>query len=860
MERIESWFTQDLSVPVKVRYIDGNVFSQDNYGNRIGVKIMKDGVESTVTGAISGTVIRSDGATVGVFGSSSGNSAWIDLPQTAYAVPGVISIVLKSTEDSRVTTLCAVVANVYRTSTDSIVDPGTIIPSIDALIAEIEEAVASIPPDYSDLWESLLTVKEMDDGLKTYSDLNYPSEKLTMSTSAEGYGLDGNGGYVTKQGYRLAKFQVSAGRAYFIRCFGITPGIWQWQNNSSVNNNHEYVIGTPSVSGANGVYIAPPGATWLILSEPMTESANAVYWLKDFDEVAYNAIRSGIITISKQDLVNGTTSGSSIVKSTTRVCTARTYKCYPGDVVDFTPGSNVDKLVIIRYDSSDNFVSELTSWLGQTEYELTEEGCYRFIFKNNSDTTIAPSQYDCVTKIRSCFSRANLLSERNECYDYVYKLNFERGDLYVNNSGQGTYYNSNSRLRTIKNHPVTLKKGDILSFINISYGGVFIVYKKTEGVYSTAKGWSSRDLLITEDGEYEILLRWQTETTINYPDALANNFIVKSRFGILHEKSNVENLVDTYKTEIEETIATATNKTTSRGLMFGIVTDTHLDNNRTAFYNQTMENLERLNNGLHFNGILHLGDMINGYNSADIAKYHLRYGVDRLLKIAPDKTYIIIGNHDNNNGAGDAERLTDTELYGIMQRFNEQYVVRTLPATSSIYENPTSDYYVDYPDFKIRMIMFDSCYYTQGFSPTTIAWVQSVFDSAPADYHFVLITHLSTEENLNAGYPITNAATFKALLAEYKDKIYCYIHGHTHYDYFGYPNEFADIALCSGVPDQPSSNVPSGGTQPSRTIGSVSQDCISVVIILPAEEKVEVVRFGAGNDFTVPFRESNGTE
>lgn len=146
---IETWFNQDTQQAVKVRYIDGNIFSMDNNGNKIGVNMFTNGVPSNVTGTISANVIRADGATVAVTGSSSNNQAWVVLPQSAYVVPGVISIIIKATSESDITTLCAVVGNVYRSSTDSVVDPGTIIPSIETLIAEIQAAVTSIPEDHS---------------------------------------------------------------------------------------------------------------------------------------------------------------------------------------------------------------------------------------------------------------------------------------------------------------------------------------------------------------------------------------------------------------------------------------------------------------------------------------------------------------------------------------------------------------------------------------------------------------------------------------------------------------------------------------------------------------------------------------
>lgn len=155
MARIKTDFYCELTSPVKVQYLHGNVFSMDNNANTLNVFVTEDGQPVTLTGSISADVVRADGGTVTVTGSSSGNQATVVLPQACYAVPGVISIVIKNTVDSDVTTLCAVVANVYQSSTDTVVDPGTIIPSIQALITQIETAVASIPADYSSLWTSL---------------------------------------------------------------------------------------------------------------------------------------------------------------------------------------------------------------------------------------------------------------------------------------------------------------------------------------------------------------------------------------------------------------------------------------------------------------------------------------------------------------------------------------------------------------------------------------------------------------------------------------------------------------------------------------------------------------------------------
>jgi glycerophosphoryl diester phosphodiesterase len=155
MARYESWFKQDLKKPISVQMIQGNLFSADVQGNLIGVEVFDDGEAATLAGTVSANIIRPDGGTVAASGTFSGNKCSVVLPAAAYAYPGVATIAIKITDSGVVTTLLAAVVTIYRTSTDTIVDPGTIIPSIQSLITQIQTAVASIPADYSSLWTTL---------------------------------------------------------------------------------------------------------------------------------------------------------------------------------------------------------------------------------------------------------------------------------------------------------------------------------------------------------------------------------------------------------------------------------------------------------------------------------------------------------------------------------------------------------------------------------------------------------------------------------------------------------------------------------------------------------------------------------
>ena len=133
MAVFETWLKSDLKKPVVVQKLAGNLFSADNGGNKIGVEIFDDGASASVTGGVTGYIVRDDNATVVVTGTLSGNKASIILPQSAYTVVGNISIVIKV----GTTTVGACVGYVYRTTTDTMVDPGHVIPSLEELLAKI---------------------------------------------------------------------------------------------------------------------------------------------------------------------------------------------------------------------------------------------------------------------------------------------------------------------------------------------------------------------------------------------------------------------------------------------------------------------------------------------------------------------------------------------------------------------------------------------------------------------------------------------------------------------------------------------------------------------------------------------------
>ena len=134
----------DLRKPIQVEAIHGVVFTADVLANKFTAEVTSNGDPVNLANAtVNGYAIRDDGETVLVTGSASGNTACITLPASAYVVSGPLDIVMKITADGVTMAVGAWRGYVQRSTTDTIVDPGHIIPSISELLAKIADCEAA---------------------------------------------------------------------------------------------------------------------------------------------------------------------------------------------------------------------------------------------------------------------------------------------------------------------------------------------------------------------------------------------------------------------------------------------------------------------------------------------------------------------------------------------------------------------------------------------------------------------------------------------------------------------------------------------------------------------------------------------
>lgn len=110
---LESWFSQDLKMPVAQKNYDGVLIKDDNLANLFGVNVYDNNEPVSLSGTAQAHIIRADGTTITQNGTVSGNSCSVVLPAEAYEFSGSLKITLKLTSGGSVTTLLNIVARVY---------------------------------------------------------------------------------------------------------------------------------------------------------------------------------------------------------------------------------------------------------------------------------------------------------------------------------------------------------------------------------------------------------------------------------------------------------------------------------------------------------------------------------------------------------------------------------------------------------------------------------------------------------------------------------------------------------------------------------------------------------------------------
>ena len=120
----------------------------DKNGDKFCVRIFDEGVPVNISDcSVVGYFVRQDGTTVVVEGTVTGtdnNIAVITLPSSCYAVTGQFTLSVKVTGTNFSGTIWIVDGTITDTSTNTYVDPGSVISGLDETLVERAEVAAEI--------------------------------------------------------------------------------------------------------------------------------------------------------------------------------------------------------------------------------------------------------------------------------------------------------------------------------------------------------------------------------------------------------------------------------------------------------------------------------------------------------------------------------------------------------------------------------------------------------------------------------------------------------------------------------------------------------------------------------------------
>lgn len=133
-------YTVDLCKPVHLIQMDVPFFTGDKNAHRFHVKLVRDGCDVDTTGmTATGCMVRADNQTVIWDGEVDGCDIYLTMPASCYAVAGRFRLLLKVELDEIKETALWVEGFVTNSSTDTIVDPGTTLWSIEEVLAKLDK-------------------------------------------------------------------------------------------------------------------------------------------------------------------------------------------------------------------------------------------------------------------------------------------------------------------------------------------------------------------------------------------------------------------------------------------------------------------------------------------------------------------------------------------------------------------------------------------------------------------------------------------------------------------------------------------------------------------------------------------------
>lgn len=320
-----------------------------------------------------------------------------------------------------------------------------------------------------------------------------------------------------------------------------------------------------------------------------------------------------------------------------------------------------------------------------------------------------------------------------------------------------------------------------------------------------------------------------------------------------------------FETEMADTVSKVKALQKEPCVIFPICTDIHyLSVNET--FEEMIDNMRYLSSKVRFDAVACLGDLTDGDVAQATTITRINHMFDRFRELELPILFAA-GNHDANG-------YYQTPWFTLDQIAQTQYSNNFNYASFS---SGTHNWYWDMDAHKIRFVSLCSACAENTSSrykfPTgTNTWLASVLSSVPSGYMVVLLEHLVPIASQNWNNTVQQDASgvksaIDTWLAASESNTLVSFMGHSHADYAftspwlniaincqkTEPTITEDYTVTQEMRDQGIDKGVVGAKHWHNEAGTYTEDCWDVCVIRPASRKVNMVRFGAGEDREFSF-------
>ena len=330
-----------------------------------------------------------------------------------------------------------------------------------------------------------------------------------------------------------------------------------------------------------------------------------------------------------------------------------------------------------------------------------------------------------------------------------------------------------------------------------------------------------------------------------------------------------------FEQEIAETVSAVNREDAPHAMKLCLLTDTHHTVNGT--WEDTVRNIRSVTARIKYDAIVHMGDLTDGMLPKRLTRKYVEDMV-RDLEDCGVPLYIVPGNHDSNyfrnrrNAFSFEEMKSLYRLYGSEKYFSANGVLPIASANGMLAgenreadvaeANTRLDYYIDVPEYSIRMIFLssfdDAAPVRYGYTEGQLRWLEKVLVSSVPGTRFLIFSHDAPLAKLDYwSFHVRNGEALLDILekcnASEDYQIVGFFYGHTHADYIFEECSFPVISIGCAKLEYFTDKKPQGAVSWPREADTVTQDLWDSVLIDFEQQRLKLIRFGAGEDREVSF-------